>query len=208
MTTVALTMRVTDADGYHEPRDSISHDWLNTLRAWNMHPVLLPNAGAHAAEIFAETDLDLLILTGGEDIGRAPERDGTEKILLDRALENGTAVFGVCRGLQLINTVLGGRLDRVEGHVASDHAVTVAGEWAPFYGDTATINSFHNIAVPADGVGSGLKATAWDSSGNVEGLRHESKPLAAVMWHPERRGGHAGDLRLVQSLIETARSSA
>jgi putative glutamine amidotransferase len=71
-------------------------------------------------------DLDGLVLSGGVDI--APEfyygnnvyahapngweraRDLFEMAALERALERRIPVFGVCRGLQLINVVLGGTL--------------------------------------------------------------------------------------------------
>src|SRR6185437_934354 len=97
-------------------------------------------------------ELDALVLSGGVDI--APEfysgdnayahspnvweraRDLFELGALERALERSIPVFGVCRGLQLINVALGGSLvqdlgedgDAVhEGTAAADkqHAVRV-----------------------------------------------------------------------------------
>ncbi len=36
-------MRITKAQGYAEPRDGISHDWVARLGAWNMTPLFIPN---------------------------------------------------------------------------------------------------------------------------------------------------------------------
>ena len=99
---VALSMRVTEAENYIERRDSISHDWIERLDSWNYTAVPVPNGGDPVA-LLKELKPGLLILTGGDDLGLFPERDASEKKLLGVAMESGTPVLGVCRGLQLIN---------------------------------------------------------------------------------------------------------
>jgi gamma-glutamyl-gamma-aminobutyrate hydrolase PuuD len=195
-------MRITDAVGYTEPRDSISHDWLETLATWGMSPVLVPNIGAAAVDYLKDTAIDILVLTGGENIGTNAARDATETALLKYALTTGLPVFGVCRGLQLINTHLGGRLGTVEGHVAAPHGISFVEMWTPFYGTSSQVNSYHNISIPPDGVAAALTATAQDKDGNVEAVMHPDKPLAAVMWHPERVGAPDGDRQLFDTLLE------
>ena len=96
---VALSMRVAEAENYIERRDSISHDWIERLNSWNYMPVPVPNGGNPVA-LLRELKPSLLILTGGDDLGLFPERDATEKKLLGAAMQSGTPVLGVCRGLQ------------------------------------------------------------------------------------------------------------
>ena len=115
---VALTMRVTQAAAFAEPRDSISHDWLARLGEWDMTPLLVPNHLTAPESYLDRLGADLLVLTGGNDLGVTPERNASETKLLDHALHNGIAVLGVCRGMQLINVHLGGRLAPIDGHVA------------------------------------------------------------------------------------------
>lgn len=201
MTRVALSMRVTDAVGYSEPRDSISHDWLTTLAAWNMNPLPVPNIGAGAVEYIKDMGADILVLTGGEDLGVAPARDATETALLEFALSSDLPVFGVCRGLQLINTHFSGRLGTVGDHVAISHDVYFTDTWMPYYGDSARVNSYHNISIPIDGAAAALTITAHDADGNIEAVAHPDKPLAAVMWHPERGGAPDGDRRIFEALL-------
>jgi gamma-glutamyl-gamma-aminobutyrate hydrolase PuuD len=199
---VALSMRVLKLPDCPEPRDTISHDWLARLGAWEMTPVLVPNIGADAKSSLARLAPNLLVLTGGEDIGETPERDDAETAMFDHAVETGLPVLGVCRGLQLINTRLGGTLISMNGHAGASHSVSVAPMWTGLYADEVEVNSYHNLGVAADGLGDGLVATASDANGNVEAFCHRDKPLAAVMWHPERDDPIDGDRRLLTGLIE------
>ncbi len=198
---ICITMRVTNAVGYDEPRDSLSQDWSKLLLGWGMKPFPVPNLGEAAADYVREINPVLLILSGGEDIGTSPVRDVTEETLLAHALATDLPVFGVCRGLQLINTAFGGRLGNVDGHVATSHRVEISDGWHDFYGREVTVNSYHNTAIgPAD-LSRDLVPMATDDAGMIEAARHPSKALAAVMWHPERVGGSDGDRALVEHLI-------
>lgn len=196
---VALTMRVTVAAAYTERRDSISHDWLTRLDSWGMSPVLLPNKGSYVAT-FDRMNPDLLILTGGDDPGATPERDQAEQELFTKAVAAGTPVLGVCRGLQLINQWMGGRLDKVSGHVAAMHGVRIEPIWQAHYGVVARVNSFHASAIPPDGLANGLTAAAYDDAGNIEAFARTDMPVAGVMWHPEREGFPDGDRPMIESL--------
>ena len=85
-------------------------------------PVLLPPVGEDTADVLSR--VDGLIVAGGADIDpvhygadRAPEtgparpdRDHSEHVLIEAALANGVPLLAVCRGMQLLNVVLGGTL--------------------------------------------------------------------------------------------------
>jgi gamma-glutamyl-gamma-aminobutyrate hydrolase PuuD len=47
-------------------------------------------------------DGDILLLIGGADIGTNPERDAHELKLIDKYIEQGKPIFGICRGMQLL----------------------------------------------------------------------------------------------------------
>ena len=201
---VAFTMRIVDVGPHGEQRDSISHDWLKRVAAWGMDPLLVPNVLHDPERYLAGLAPDLIVFTGGEDLGVTTERDITERALLKAALTSRRPVLGICRGMQLINDFFGGRLAAVQDHVACTHAVKMTSEWRSFYGDAAEVNSFHNWSVPADGVGQDLHATAWDCDGQVEALCHGTFPLAAVMWHPERGSENFGDRALFERIASQA----
>ena len=195
-------MRITEAPHYNESRDSIGQDWIQRLDAWDMVPLLVPNTLADPVAFLERMKPGLLVLTGGDDIGATPDRDNTENALLADALESELPVLGVCRGMQVINTHLGGGLGRVQGHARSRHDVTMSAPFAELYGATAEVNSYHGLSVTRDGLADELMVTATDADGNVEAFCHTGIPVAGVMWHPERNAILDGDRRLLAGLME------
>ena len=157
-----------------------------------------------------EIDLsyDGLILCGGRDVN--PERygeevngainidydrDAAEFVLAKAYIEAGKPVFGVCRGCQVLNVYFGGSLHqhlenaidhRSQTNVDRIHAVTaVEGTLAEkLYGNRFVVNSVHHEAVKT--LGNGLIATQYSDDNVIEGFEHESLPVFAVQWHPER----------------------
>jgi putative glutamine amidotransferase len=161
--------------------------------------------------------LDGVLLTGGADVGDAPERDAFELELAAAALEADVPVLGVCRGMQVMNVARGGTLiphlpDAVghEDHrevlgAFGDHDVRLAdgslARRAAREGIHPT-KSHHHQGV--DRVGEGLEVTGWATVDDLpEAIEDPSKPFAlGVQWHPE------ADERspLIAALVAEARS--
>jgi putative glutamine amidotransferase len=200
---VALSMRIAKAPNYPEPRDAISQEWTTLLEYWAMTPLFIPNLINDVPAYMDTFKPDALVLTGGDDIGATPDRDKTEMAMLDHALNTDLPVFGVCRGLQMINTYLGGALINLEGHINSRHKITLAPSWQKTYGDAPEVNSYHGLGIETDGLANDLIATATDADGHIEAFCHQEKPLAAVMWHPERGAALEGDRHVLSNIIKT-----
>lgn len=156
---------------------------------------------------------DGLLLPGGGDLHprhyNAPildcqdideTRDALELELIHDFLVAGRPILGICRGMQVINAALGGTLHQhVEGHSANQrgdrfHQVHTAADSAieRLYDQRFTVNSAHHQAV--DRLGAGLRAVQWAGE-TVEAMEHETAPVWAVQWHPERlfEGGRSRD---------------
>jgi putative glutamine amidotransferase len=176
--------------------------------------------------------LDGLILSGGGDVdpaayGATPipavggvdgTRDWTEMTLARWALEERKPLFGICRGLQLLNVALGGTLyqDMSEYDEALPHrlypdlpfdllahpvAVTPGSLLAQVLGtDTVEVNSLHHQACAT--LAPAVIVTARAPDGMVEALEVPGHPFAlAVQWHPEALPESRETAQLFRALV-------
>lgn len=153
---------------------------------------------------------DGLLLPGGGDMDpkfygqeRIPAcgepnllRDAAEPLLLRAFLAADKPVLGICRGIQVLNAVLGGDLYQDikpfehlphNGHWAKVHTVTVRRGTllSRILGqDTVLVNSQHHQAV--DRVAPGFTLAALSEDGIVEAIeKPDARFCLGVQWHPE-----------------------
>lgn len=150
-------------------------------------------------EQLAQLKPDGILLSGGNDIGQASERDKIEILLLNYAKTNKLPVLGICRGMQMINHYFGGGLVNVKGHVASRHQLE--GEWAKIRG-YGHVNSYHNQAIVPKVLAKPLVALSTTADDVIEVLKHSTLPWFGVMWHPEREiVSDPADIKLISALF-------
>ena len=209
MKCIGVTQRVDVAPQTGERRDGLDQRWTVLAKALGFGMVPLPNMdAAEVDDYLAALRLDGLILSGGNSLSyldpmaadAAPERDGLERRAIRFALDNGIPVLGICRGMQMLNHYFEGELKRIDGHVATTHAVAVCDDYADLI--DSPVNSYHNWAIPPDKLGRNLKAIAHDEAGNVEAFVHGRRKVAGIMWHPEREAIlRAKNLRLLEGFL-------
>lgn len=154
---------------------------------------------------------DGLVLTGSAMHMPSPEyaaqakviekqkRDPQDAQLFYAFQKAGKPVLGICRGQQNINVFLGGTLakkfkltDGVEHLMRKHEIVAQPGSLiCELFGETFITNSRHNNRI--DQLADGLKVTARSHDGVIEAIEHESEPIYAVQWHPERMRGDLPD---------------
>jgi putative glutamine amidotransferase len=191
----------------------LSMNYVRQVQGAGGIAVLLPPDG-EPAELLPI--LDGVLLTGGADVGDAPERDGFELELAAAALEADVPVLGVCRGMQVMNVARGGTLiphlpDAVghEDHRAvlgafGDHDVRLRegslAHRAVREGVHPT-KSHHHQGV--DRVGEGFEITGWATVDDLpEAMEDPTKRFAlGVQWHPEADGSSP----VIAALVEAAR---
>jgi gamma-glutamyl-gamma-aminobutyrate hydrolase PuuD len=171
---------------------------------------------------------DGLLLMGGSDVNPArfggtarpetdppdDERDERELALIREAIERDLPIFGICRGLQILNVYHGGTLvQHLEATARHDpqkddpagpaHEVAFVPEskLARIAGAAMwQVNSRHHQAVLE--LGAHLHVAARDlADGTVEGIeRPDKRFIVAVQWHPEdQTKKHPEQLRLFES---------
>lgn len=163
---------------------------------------------------------DALLLGGGGDVdpasyGQEPhdrthsvrqDRDRLEMELIRLYRRTGRPVFGICRGLQVLQVALGGPLiqhipDLLEGgpfaverhakihEIDSSHALEWIGDsrLGRALGSPPETNSAHHQAADATRLAPALRLCAVSPGGIVEAVESTGgPPLSAVQWHPER----------------------
>ena len=176
---IGITMRVDVCLKGKEKRDSIDQRLLLWVRSLGGMPFLVPNnirSVSEANEWLKHLNIHALLLSGGNDLGDAPDRDSTELYLLEAARELEIAVLGICRGMQLMASFFGVGVKELRNHVGTRHQI---------YGDLETkVNSFHRFCIEA--CPPGFSVLASDEKGAIEAIRHNTLPWEAWMWHPER----------------------
>lgn len=185
--------------------------YLDCLRGAGLDPAVLNKPG-QSLEGYAG-----LVLTGGVDIDPArygearhqrtqePDaaRDDLEMSLLEDAMGRDLPVFAICRGIQVLNVVMGGSLlqhiegwshaplrdnDEYEERTSARHAVRISGVLSELLGaDHIEVNSRHHQVVTADRLAPGIEVIGVTDEGYVEAAFVPNKRwLLAVQWHPER----------------------
>ena len=183
-----------------------------------------------------------ILVTGGQDV--SPElygehgaevaalcgelcaaRDKMESVLIPLAVRDDVPMLGICRGIQVINAVLGGTLwqdlpkqrpSEVEHrglppYEEPVHEVDVipATPLAEAIGaGPYAVNSYHHQALR--NLAPGLETMATAPDGVIEAVwRPESRFLWAVQWHPEfSRGVDEKSRKIFSAFIGAARGRA
>ena len=202
---IAFTMRVVENDSYYEIRDQISHDWIEWCTQHGYSPILLSNKLEDINQYLAESSVDAIILTGGNDVEAPVNSNGSyslirnlfEKTVVDYAVENHIPVLAVCRGFQFVNKYFGGslnldiskNLNAQEKHVAVEHAVTLTKIFKNMFNiNNLVTNSYHNHGVFESNLAEPLVSFAnSEPSGLIEAYHHKSLPIIGLQWHPERK---------------------
>jgi putative glutamine amidotransferase len=194
--------------------------------------VLLPPQAANASEADEVLErLDGLVLTGGADVdpvryGESPaektsrpriQRDEWELALTRAALNRGTPLLAICRGLQILNVALGGSLHQhlpdVTGHDghqpvpgtfgAIDVTIEPGTRTAELIGPRVRVDCHHHQALAR--VAPKLRISGRADDGTVEAaeLRGRTETFAiGVQWHPEE---NSEDIRLFAALVDAGR---
>ncbi len=168
------------------------------------------------SDTLSPTDLlravDGLLLTGGADVSPAyynetpgpytrtnERRDAFEVSLVREALDLDVPILGICRGFQLLNVVMGGKLIQdLPGHAEKADGASVYHEVFVSPGSRMTsilgcggfmkVNSRHHQGFKLAQKASDLQASIYSLSDNlvegVESIRH--RWVVAVQCHPER----------------------
>ena len=192
MLKIGLTGRIIYKTKYDEYRECLDVRWSafvkNQLQAL---PVLIPST-IDPAFYIKQLQIHAIILTGGNNIGSISNclediyRDNYETRKINESLKLGIPIIGVCRGMQMIATYFGQKIEPVSNHVAVKHNIK-ANKKDPFYeiiSSLSPVNSYHDYKVSE--LPRNFHALAYSDDGVIEAFMWHAKKVFGLMWHPER----------------------
>ena len=216
-------------------RAYVNSAYLHAVQQAGGVPVLLPPQLSKSSLERLVRGLDAVLLTGGGDMDPAafgetphptlydvaPSRDALETQVTLMALDKKTPLLAICRGVQVLNVVLGGSLhqdvatdpgteilhSQKEARDQATHKVTVAAGSRlsrVLGGEDLEVNSFHHQVIKS--LGRGLVPVAWAPDKLIEGveLDDDSRFVLGVQWHPEPLVGNSEPARRLFSALVTA----
>ena len=194
-------------------------DYKNAIVEFGGEPRVLVSRPGRIPEGLPE--IDGLLLPGGGDLdprhydepryhvngigkirGVSQSRDALELHLCEKALQAEIPVFGICRGIQVMNVVTGGSLYQdihtqlkncllhkdESGTRDAQHSIKIqpSSRLSQLTDtDITEVNSAHHQAVKV--IGSGFMVTAQSQDGIIEAIEIPSKRFVmGVQYHPER----------------------
>lgn len=181
MKRVVITQRLDHFEHINETREALDTKLTQLVWQMNMIPIPVCSGVSDHEAYFDALRPDAVILSGGPDISAYPQRDRLEKSLLAYSVAQKLPVFGICRGLQMINHYQGGGLVAIDDHIATRHVVR-----GPIFPDPVEVNSFHGYAITRSTLGQDLEACGFSDDSSIEAIRHITLPWMGIMWHPER----------------------
>lgn len=229
---VTQNTRIKDIGTYNY----IKYTYINALNKAGALPVILPVLRDETLFEGLNEYLDRadgVLFTGGVDIspllyGEDPirevkeldyKRDAVEKRLMELVVERKMPMLGICRGMQLMNTVFGGtlyqdlhqQLEKANGHVCSSDTaegyhrirLTEGKTLHRLFGkDEIFVNSEHHQAVKDPAEGFDITAVARD--GVIEAMEWTGKEYwKSVQFHPEAMvDRHPDFLRIFRDFAE------
>ena len=189
----------------------------------------------HSRDV-APFSFDGLLLGGGEDVdpelygaarherlGRVNRRrDEQELGLIARARRSGIPIFGICRGIQVLNVAFGGTLIQdipAERPSPVDHSIKAPRDARAHVvlgqADSSlrglgefSVNSRHHQGI--DRLGPGLRACAASPDGLLEAVEaaDEGGWVLAVQWHPENLSADPAARFLFESFRDAVRRNS
>jgi len=223
--------------GREKPLIVVTGSSRGSRSAWQACRILLAMHGAKSRFVHPDNwdediRMDGLLLLGGVDIDpllygegahhsivrTEPQRDHMELHLLQRAKEENLPIFGICRGMQMINLSYGGTLIPHIGDLELEHLHRrgiLPLKWIHIIENTKLykilkrdrlkVNALHHQAIKM--LGDGLRKAAEDKNGIIQAIEHKDAPFVmGVQWHPEFMPYMWHTHRLCRSFVKAAQA--
>jgi anthranilate synthase component 2 len=181
--------------------DSFTYNLVHYFGELGADVVVRRNDALHVHDVLAMAPQAIILSPGPCD----PEAAGICLPLTLAAAQADIPLLGVCLGHQTIGQAFGGRVIRcheiVHGKMGAMHHANggmFRGLPSPFLA-----TRYHSLVVERDTLPDCLEVTSWLEDGTIMGLRHRTKQIEGVQFHPESIASEHGH-QLLRNFLETA----
>lgn len=219
--------------------NSVNIPYVQSIELAGGVPVIIPFVEDTEILLPLLDKLDGLLATGGSNLdphlyGESPTQQlGPMDPVLDRhlylvmeyALRSQLPVLGICKGMQLVNTVMCGSTYQDLSHrdrpslshkqsvdrSLTHHAVTIERDsklYRILGEEKVMVNSFHHQAIKD--LAPGLKVVAMSEDGIIEALEGSFMPIMCIQWHPEELIHVKGSnmLKIFEHFVKVAKDNS
>lgn len=183
--------------------DSFTYNLVHYLGELGADVLVKRNDALNVQQVMALAPSAIVLSPGPCD----PDQAGICLPLTLAAAEAGIPLLGVCLGHQTIGQAFGGKVIRcheiVHGKMGQMHH---AGQGV--FADLPTpfaATRYHSLVVDRPSLPDCLEVTAWLADGTIMGLRHRTKPIQGVQFHPESIASEHGH-HLLRNFLTAAAS--
>jgi carbamoyl-phosphate synthase small subunit len=172
---------------------------LRSLTERDLEVVVLPYS-ATPQDVLAWNPDGVMLSNGpGDPRSLQEEVDNIRELL---SLKPELPVFGICLGHQLLGRAYGGETYKLKfGHRGANHPVKDLTT-----GKVHITSQNHGYALDADTLPEDVEVTHLNLNDNtVEGLRHKTKPVFSVQYHPEASPGPKDNAHLFDKFAESVK---
>jgi anthranilate synthase/aminodeoxychorismate synthase-like glutamine amidotransferase len=184
--------------------DSFTYNLYQYLGELGGNPIVKRNDKITLQEII-DMQPTHIVISPGPGHPKNPGDFGVCAELITSNLLNNTPLLGVCLGHQGLVHYFGGEVVKAptimhgkESFIVHDQAGLYKGVPSPL-----KIMRYHSFIAKSDSLPEEFEVTAATEEGLIMGIRHRSKPLFGVQYHPESIATEHGK-RLLQNFLKIA----
>ena len=179
--------------------DSFTYNLVHHAQELGAQTHVIRNDDMSAAEALKLGAKAILISPGP----KSPTEAGICLDILAQA-PDALPIFGVCLGMQSMGQAFGGKVVAAKeimhgktSQIEHDNSGVFKGLPDPFIA-----TRYHSLAVERKSLPDTLIANAWTADGEIMGVRHTSRPIHGVQFHPESIASEHGHDMLRTFLTE------
>lgn len=184
---IRLVTKITLIDNY----DSFTYNLVHYLGDLGTHSTVYRNDERTVDEVLAENPAGIVISPGPSD----PDHAGICLDLIKTCAARDIPLFGVCLGHQAIGQAFGSDIVRTTPKHGKTDEITHEGKGVfKDLPSPITVTRYHSLVIDPETLPDDLEVTAQVSDGTIMGVRHKTKPIEGVQFHPESiatQHGHA-----------------